>query len=174
MRTDSKYPVLAPLIAGELKDGFQAQAVPPMRPMRTLMVDVLGNIRNLLLVLTGLIIIVSGIGIFVSIYNRWRPENGKSPSCGGARCVRRGTVFDHPGGVDHSLRRRRNFGTDSGPRTRLCRRTACRGDRLLIDPWRFEPLELTLFPALFLLASLVGFLPGLTAYRTDVADGLSS
>ena len=41
------------------------------------------------------------------------------------------------------------------------------------DPWKFEPRELSLIPGLIVLASLVGFLPGLTAYRTDVAESLS-
>ena len=43
---------------------------------------------------------------------------------------------------------------------------------LLIDPWAFETLELVLLPALIALASLVGIVPGLTAYRTDVAKAL--
>jgi len=34
-------------------------------------------------------------------------------------------------------------------------------------------MELVLFPVLIGMASLVGFLPGLTAYRTDVADSLN-
>ena len=37
----------------------------------------------------------------------------------------------------------------------------------------FDRLELFIFPALFVLASLVGLLPALTAYRTDVAKSLS-
>ena len=43
---------------------------------------------------------------------------------------------------------------------------------LLIDGFSFETIELILFPALAILASLVGFIPGLTAYRTDVAESL--
>lgn len=45
---------------------------------------------------------------------------------------------------------------------------------LLIDPWAFSPYELMLFPVLFVLGALVGFLPGMTAYRTDVAESLNS
>ena len=44
---------------------------------------------------------------------------------------------------------------------------------IIMNPFQFEPWELVLFPVLMVLASLVGFLPGLTAYRTDVADSLS-
>ena len=35
------------------------------------------------------------------------------------------------------------------------------------------PRELVLFPVLLALATLVGSLPAMTAYRTDVADALS-
>jgi putative ABC transport system permease protein len=43
-----------------------------------------------------------------------------------------------------------------------------------MNPWSFEPMELALLPGLLLLASLAGFLPGLLAYRTDVADALQN
>ena len=36
-----------------------------------------------------------------------------------------------------------------------------------------DPIELTVFPAILVLATLVGIVPGLTAYRTDVADALA-
>ena len=42
-----------------------------------------------------------------------------------------------------------------------------------MNPLAFEMQELLLLPALLLLATLVGILPGLTAYRTDVAESLS-
>ena len=45
---------------------------------------------------------------------------------------------------------------------------------LLIDPYAFEPVELILLPVLIALASLVGVVPGLTAYRTDVAKSLQA
>ena len=44
---------------------------------------------------------------------------------------------------------------------------------LIVNPFAFDMKELVLFPALLLLAALVGILPGLTAYRTDVAEALS-
>jgi putative ABC transport system permease protein len=43
----------------------------------------------------------------------------------------------------------------------------------MVNPWSFDVMELVLFPILIGMATLVGFLPGLTAYRTDVADSLS-
>jgi len=44
---------------------------------------------------------------------------------------------------------------------------------LLIDPFSFELLELAIVGILVVLASLVGFIPSMTAYRTDVAKTLS-
>jgi putative ABC transport system permease protein len=44
---------------------------------------------------------------------------------------------------------------------------------ILIDPFAFEPIELVLLPVLIVLASIVGFVPGMTAYRTDVAKALA-
>jgi putative ABC transport system permease protein len=44
---------------------------------------------------------------------------------------------------------------------------------LLLNPFAFEPVEVVLIPSLILLASLIGFIPGMSAYRTDVAKALS-
>ena len=56
----------------------------------------------------------------------------------------------------------------------------------LLSPWvvsetgvavhffQFEMVEIVLIPFLVVLASLVGFLPALAAYRTDVARALSA
>ena len=44
---------------------------------------------------------------------------------------------------------------------------------ILISPFAFEPIELILLPALIGLASIVGVVPGLSAYRTDVARALA-
>ena len=43
---------------------------------------------------------------------------------------------------------------------------------LLLDPWTLDPMEFVLFPVLLVLATIVGFLPATTAYRTDVAEAL--
>jgi putative ABC transport system permease protein len=56
----------------------------------------------------------------------------------------------------------------------------------VLQPWIVEqtgvpigflhvvPYELVIIPGLILLASLVGYLPALTAYRTDVAKALTA
>ena len=43
---------------------------------------------------------------------------------------------------------------------------------ITVPAWQFTPQELLLVPALVAFATLVGFLPVLTAYRTDVAKTL--
>ncbi len=45
---------------------------------------------------------------------------------------------------------------------------------LVINPAFFDPLEFIIVPVMVVMATLVGFLPALTAYRTDVADALSN
>jgi len=46
-------------------------------------------------------------------------------------------------------------------------------NNIRLDPLAFEPIELLLLPGLIALASLVGVVPGLAAYRTDVARALA-
>jgi putative ABC transport system permease protein len=45
---------------------------------------------------------------------------------------------------------------------------------ILLNPYAFVPYELVLIPALIALAALVGVIPGMSAYRTDVAKTLAS
>ena len=58
---------IAYLMMPRFNKGSVAQAVNPIEQIKKLLDDVVGNIRNMLLVMTVLIIIVSGVGIFVSI-----------------------------------------------------------------------------------------------------------
>ena len=162
------------MLRAELKKGLQAQAVNPIEPMSQLKEQVVGNVRKVLVFLTALIIVVSGVGIFVSIYNSMadrRREIGIMRALG----ARRQTVFSiilaesvllcFIGGLlglllGHGL-------------VFVAAPYVADATGLLIDPFAFETEELVLFPVLLALASLVGFIPAMTAYRTDVADALS-
>ncbi len=166
-------PIQAPLFSGELKRGLQAQAVNPIIPMTQLMNSFVGNIRKVLIVLTALIILVSGVGIFVSIYNSMsdrRREIAVMRALGASRrsvfsiillesillCVGGGllgVILGH--GLVFAAAPFVEAQTD-----------------IVMNPWKFEPMELVLIPLLIGLASLVGFVPGMTAYRTDVARAL--
>src|SRR5262249_58990496 len=75
-----------------INKGGVFQAVNPIQQMRKLLVDVVGNIRTMLLVMTALIIVVSGVGIFVSIYNSMS-DRKREIAVMRALGARRGTVF---------------------------------------------------------------------------------
>lgn len=162
-------------MAQELREGFQAQGANTVQVMSRLMRDLVGNIRLAFLYLTGLIIIVSGIGIFVSIYNSMS-DRKREIAIMRALGARRQTVFSliliesillcllgGIGGIllGHAI-------------VFIAAPIIESRSGLLIDAMSFTPLELVVIPILILMASLIGFLPGLTAYRTDVAQGLQS
>jgi putative ABC transport system permease protein len=157
-----------------INKGAVFQAVNPIEQIRKLLEDVVGNIRTMLLVMTVLIIVVSGVGIFVSIYNSMA-DRKREIAIMRALGARRTTVFSIivaeavllcAGGGLLGLLIGHGLVFVAGPIVET------RSD-ILIDPWFFEPHELYILPALLVLAVIVGLVPGLTAYRADVAKGLS-
>ncbi len=151
-----------------------AQAVDPMEQITKLLRDVVGNIRIMLLVMTVLIIIVSGVGIFVSIYNSMS-DRKREIAIMRALGARRRTVFSIivaeavllcAGGGLAGLVLGHGLVFLASPIVEA------RSD-IMIDPWFFETQELVILPALLVLAVVVGLVPGITAYRADVARGLS-
>lgn len=167
--------IYAMYMSGEMKKGKKAMAINPIRPMQKIKDLVVGNIRKALLFLTGLIIVVSGVSIFVSIYNSMS-DRKREIAVMRALGAQRTSVFSIIlaesvllcliGGVlglilGHGL-------------VFIAAPYVASQTGLLIDPFAFEPLELILFPILLILASLVGFIPAMTAYSTDVADGLAN
>lgn len=162
------------VIAPRINKGSVAQAVNPIEQIKKLLDDVVGNIRTMLLVMTVLIIIVSGVGIFVSIYNSMA-DRKREIAIMRALGARRRTVFSVivaesillcAGGGLAGLLLGHGLVFIAGPIVES------RSD-ILIDPWFFERQELLILPALLVLAVIVGLVPGLTAYRADVAKGLS-
>lgn len=162
-------------IQNQLKQGNQAQAANPVQVMDVLINSLLKNIQLAFMCMTGLIIVVSGIGIFVSIYNSMsdrRHEIAVMRALG----ARRTTVFSLIvmesvllcvlGGVAGLIL---GHGIVFIAAPIIEARSG-----LLIDPMVFSPIELVIIPVLVCMAALIGLLPGLTAYRTDVADGLQS
>jgi putative ABC transport system permease protein len=170
----TKTDVAAILMAVEINKDVRAMAVNPVFPMKRLMTMIVGNIRLMLLTLTSLIIAVSAVSIFVSIYNSMsdrRREIGIMRALG----ARRETVFTIilaesallclGGGVIGLLL---GHGLVAIASPIIEARSG-----ILVSPLAFEPLELVLFPILLVIGSLIGFLPGVAAYRTDVAAALS-
>lgn len=159
----------------EIKQDLKpTMAVNPVVPMRELMTGVVGNVQTALVIMTALIIIVSGIGIFVSIYNSMS-DRRKEIAIMRALGARRQTVFAIIlaesfllclGGGLLGILLGHGLVYLAGPFVEA-------RSGILIDPLAFDPLELVLIPGLIVLASLIGFIPGMTAYRTDVARTLA-
>jgi putative ABC transport system permease protein len=170
----TKKPMASIMLSSEINEGMRAQAVNPIQVISKLMNLFVGNTQKLLLCLTGLIVVVAGIGIFVSIYNSMS-DRKREIAIMRALGASRMTVFSVILGESLLL---------------------CLGGGLLgllmghglvvvaapfiesqvgisVNPWSFDVMELILFPILIGMATLVGFLPGLTAYRTAVADSLN-
>ena len=162
-------------LMSELKTGYQAMAVNPVVPIQNLMKNILGNIQKALITLIAVIILVSGVGICVSIYNSMsdrRREIGVMRALGAGRMHVFGIILAESallcvGGGLLGWLAGHGLAVVSAPW--LTEKTG-----LLINPWAVNPWEATLFPVLVGLAALVGFLPAMTAYRTNVADALSS
>ena len=164
-----------PMLAAKINDGLVAQAVNPLREIRQLMRNIVGNIQTILLVMISMIILVSGIGIFVSIYNSMsdrRREIAVMRALGASRgwvlriIVCESLLICLLGGV---------IGFAMGHLMVFIAAPIieARSDTM-INPWSFDQHELWILPSLLLLGSVVGIVPGLTAYRTDVAKGLQS
>jgi putative ABC transport system permease protein len=166
-------PMRAIFLTSKLQEGGLAQAVNPVIVMRRLMDNLVRNIRYALMVLTGLIIAVSGIGIFVSIYNSMA-DRKREIAVMRALGARRQQVFSIillesivltvGGGLLGILL---GHGLVFAAAPIVAARSG-----LLIDPLHFETAELWILPVLLAMATLIGILPGMTAYRTDVAKAL--
>jgi putative ABC transport system permease protein len=150
-----------------------AQAVSPVSEIEKLFAEIVGNIQIVLLVLAFLVVVVAGLGIMVSIYNSManrRREIAVMRALGASRrtvmviVLLESILLSVGGGL---------LGVLLG-----------HGAIALMNPWivaqtgvsiglRFEPIELVLIPILIVLATLAGFVPAMTAYRTDVARSLT-
>jgi putative ABC transport system permease protein len=154
--------------------GRIAQAVAPAREVGMLMNSIVGPMRIVLLVLTVLVVIVAGISILVSIYNSMTERShdiAVMRALGASRKAVMGIILAESillslgGGLIGILLGHGLIGLAS---PYVVERTG-----IALSLLEFDWQELVLIPGLVLLASLVGFLPALSAYRTDVAKALS-
>jgi putative ABC transport system permease protein len=125
------------------------------------------------LVLTVLIIVVAGISILVSIYNSMSERShdiAVMRALGASRSAVMGIVLVESillsllGGLAGVLLGHAVIGLVSP----LIEAQA----GIVLNFWEFHWQESLLIPGLLVFASLVGFLPALTAYRTDVGRTL--
>ncbi|MEM7812972.1 MAG: ABC transporter permease [Planctomycetota bacterium] len=165
--------VRVPLFATEINNGLGAQAVNPIRPILRIQKVFVGNLRNTLVVFSAVIVVVSGIGIFVSITNSMS-ERLREIAIMRALGARRGTVLSvivAEAVVLCGLGGAAGLALGHGLLIVAAPLIRAKTD-LLVDPYAFDPQELFLVPLLIGLAVVAALLPGLRAYRADVADSL--
>ncbi len=164
-----------PELMSSVNTGPVAQAVLPIREMSTLFTMFVDPLRIVLLGLTVLIVIVAGIGILVSIYNSMserRHEIAVIRALGAGRrtvmsiVLAESILLSLAGGlagwaVGHAL-----IGALS---PWIAQQTG-----VTIGMMQFVSYELVIIPGLIGLAAVVGYLPAVAAYRTDVAKALSA
>ncbi len=151
-----------------------AQAAIPTREIADLFDRVVGNLQLLLLLRAVMVVVVAGIGMLVSIYNSMR-DRRREIAIMRALGARRRTVMlivlwesillALGGGAVGVLLGHGLVGL-LGPAIQ-------EQVGVTIDALRLQWVELSLVPGLLLLAVVIGYLPAVMAYRTDVARSLS-
>ena len=178
----------ARILHTEINEGPVAQAVYPVAVITQMFNIFVGPLHLILLGLTMLIVIASGVGILVSIYNSMsdrRHEIAVMRALGAGRStvmwvvLAESIMLSLAGGLmgwilGHCLIWaaspwvEANTGVWVGP-FQMAPDIAF-GDTVI----PMLSYELVLIPGLIVLATLVGFLPALSAYRTDVAKSLTA
>jgi putative ABC transport system permease protein len=150
-----------------------AQAVAPLQVITELFENVIGKLQWILLGMSVLTVIEAGIGIMVSIYNSMsdrRHEIAVMRALGASRLtvmviiLMESILLSLMGGAMGLL-----LGHGA---IWLCSSVITDWTGVVIGLFQFQPAELVLIPGLIVLASAVGYLPAMSAYRTDVAKSL--
>jgi len=195
VRTNNPFAPI--IIRNRVNEGNIAQIVMPVMEITSLFQLIVEPIQTLLLSITALVCIVSGISILVSIYNSMndrKREIAVLRALGARRHTVMGIVLSESvilslgGGFVGWVAARvalacmspmveAQTGVQIGlfdiaplPRSLAVRLPAVIMESL--GPW--ISADFLIVPGLILLAILVGLLPAYTAYRTDVAEALSS
>lgn len=188
VRTTS--PMVAMGMKNRINEGNVAQSVQPIAEIFSLFELIVKPIQTLLLALTGMICLVSGISILVSIYNSMsdrRHEIAVMRALGAGRfqvmaiILLESTILSLGGGVlgwlgAHVINvfASRAISDTTGVTIGFFSfAPPINVFELFSSEWTWNVWpELLLVPGLVLLAIIVGFLPALSAYRTDVAKSL--
>ena len=153
---------------------LDVQVAMPTYEITRLFEMIVGRIQTVLVIFAVMVIIVAAIGMMVSIYNSMnerRQEIAIMRALGASRktvmliILLESILLSLGGGVigmviGHGLI------AAVGP-------IIASAVMVVVNPWHFQASELILIPGLILLASLVGYLPAVVAYRTDVAQSLN-
>ena len=180
VRTKSNDPAVpaetvTPGVRWTINKGQVAQAVAPIQEIYVLFATFVDPIQTVLLLLTAMICVVSGVSILVSIYNSMserRHEIAVIRALGAGRGTVMAIVLLESvllclgGGCAgwvgaHAL-------------TWLAAPTIAARTGVSIGFLSMETSEVLLLPALLLLAILCGLFPAVSAYRTDVAKSLGT
>lgn len=170
-----RQPQLAMSLPTVINEEPVAQAVMPSRVIAELFDNIVGNVQLMLLVLAVLVVVVAGVGILVSIYNSMndrRHEIAVMRALGARRATVMSIILAESillslgGGA---------FGVLLGHgMTAVLAPTIAAETGVIVSAMDFQWTELVLVPGLIVLATIVGYLPALSAYRTDVAKALTS
>ncbi|MBR4975689.1 MAG: ABC transporter permease, partial [Thermoguttaceae bacterium] len=169
---DTAVTALPAKIEGEL---LEAQAVAPVQEIAAFFQDVIGNIQSVLIVFAIQVVIVAGVGMMVSIYtsmNERRQEIAIMRALGARRStvmsiiLLESILLSLGGGLFGALIGHLAIGALAP--------LIMSYSNVMVRPWDFQAVELALIPGLIGLASIVGYLPAVLAYRTDVAHSLQT
>jgi putative ABC transport system permease protein len=175
IRTDPHNPIAAISLNKYINKNPTAQAVAPTRIIFQLFENIVGNLRSLLLLLTCLIVVVAGIGIMVSIYNSMS-DRRRDIAVMRALGARRSTVMtvillesiglSLGGGLAGFILGHAAIGVLSGLMVEYT--------GVYLGFFSFVRWEALLLPGLVVLSTLAGYLPAMSAYKTDVSRSLQA
>ncbi len=189
-------PLVTPSLKSRINDpanGYDGQAVQPIKEIYSLFRDIVSPIKYVLLLFTAMICVVSGVGILVSIYNSMsdrRHEIAVMRALGADRrtvmaiVLLESIILALAGGFLGWIAGHLLIGGLASPliedRTGVQIGLLDFSPKLKLFSWMgSSPIthwgvsgELLLVPGLTLLAIVVGLMPALAAYRTDVAESL--
>jgi putative ABC transport system permease protein len=161
-------------LSNRLVADLAVQVAHPTYEITHLFEMIVGKIQIVLIIFAILVILVAAIGMMVSIYNSMN-ERRQEIAVMRALGAKRSTVMSiillesillSLGGgligmfIGHGLL------IGVGP-------MIASAVMVVVNPFHFQAAELILIPGLIVLASLVGYLPAVVAYRTDVAQSLN-
>ncbi len=160
-------------LAAEINKRGDSQAAIPAEEISRLFEVIIGNIEVVLLVFAVMIVLVAGIGIMVSIYNSMndrRHEIAIMRALGARRStvmmvILLESILLSLGGGLLGLGLGHGLLAVAGP-------WIAEKVNLPLSMLEFRAVELILIPGLIVLASIVGYLPAVAAYRTDVGKSL--
>jgi putative ABC transport system permease protein len=168
-------PLVTQSVVKKINKGRDGQAVLPVLEIVTLFETFVAPLKTILLVLTAMICVVSGVGILVSIYNSMsdrRREIAVMRALGAGRgtvmtVVLLESIFLALGGGGAGWLAGHLLNGFVSPFVEAQTGVA-------ISPLNIEWTEALLIPALIVLAIGCGLFPAVSAYRTDVAKSLGA